>query len=439
MEDIAARSVNGSQSLQEPLSEENRLEKVFDTVIAISNYDASDETQLSFKRGECIRVVDRVNEDWLWGDINGVLGYVPSNHVKDLDEVEQMQKWQDEEYFESYYHMRLHLEMLGDKPRTEAYRTAVIHNSNFVQHKTVLDVGSGTGILSMFCAREGKARKVYAVEASSLADHITDVLQENNLEQTITVIKGRVETITLPEKVDIIISEWMGTFLLFEYMIDSVIYARDHWLKPGGVMWPTLAQLFIFPCNAEELYHQKVGVWKQQYGFSFSTLKQKAVEDFFDRPIIDHELLPSDYLSDPMSIAKLDMNAIDVVKLESWSCDFKFVVNKVGNLHGFGSWFDVEFHSPLSMDDDLSANTPKPVILSTSPNDPKTHWKNAVFVLDEPVKVAQGNVIQGMVQVIRNAYFRRHMTIHFDFGIFENESNNCSASKYVSKEFKLWR
>jgi protein arginine N-methyltransferase 1 len=47
----------------------------------------------------------------------------------------------------------------------------------------------------------------------------------------VTVLKGKVEEITLPvEKVDIIISEWMGYFLLFENMLDTVLYARDKWL-----------------------------------------------------------------------------------------------------------------------------------------------------------------------------------------------------------------
>lgn len=47
------------------------------------------------------------------------------------------------------------------------------------------------------------------------------------LEDKIHVIQGTIETVDLPEKVDIIISEWMGYFLLRESMLDSVIHARD--------------------------------------------------------------------------------------------------------------------------------------------------------------------------------------------------------------------
>ena len=423
--------VNGKENANELTEEDADLANAFERLVAISDYDATDENQLSFKRGEDIRVLERVNEDWLWADIEGVLGYVPANHVEHPATFEEMEKWQDDEYFESYCHMRLHLEMLGDVARTEAYQKAVALNADFVRGRTVLDVGCGSGILSMFCARDGQARHVYAVEASSLADHLPRLLQDNNLEDKITVLKGRIEAVSPPDKVDIIISEWMGTFLLFEYMIDSVIYARDHWLKAGGTIWPTYAQLFIFPCTVPELYQQKIGVWKQQYGFSFSTLKPKAVEDFFSRPIIDYDLVPSNCLCDGQSVVLLDMNTLQVSELESWSCDTEFKVKKSGIFHGFGSWFDVEFHSPAN-----GESTPKPIVLSTSPDAPKTHWKNAVFMLDEPLEVKEGDFIAVTIKVQRNEDFRRHMSICFEFNISENKGK---TTHNICKEFKLWR
>ena len=60
--------------------------------------------------------------------------------------------------------------------------------------------------------------------------------RENGLEEKITLIKGKVEEVTLPvDHVDIIVSEWMGYFLLFESMLDSVIYARAKWMTPTGI------------------------------------------------------------------------------------------------------------------------------------------------------------------------------------------------------------
>ena len=98
----------------------------------------------------------------------------------------------------------------------------------------MLDVGCGTSILSMFAAKAG-AKKVIGIDASLVAEKAKEIVKLNGFENVITIIKGKMEEITLPvEKVDIIISEWMGYFLLFESMLDSVLWARDKYLAPGG-------------------------------------------------------------------------------------------------------------------------------------------------------------------------------------------------------------
>lgn len=77
-------------------------------------------------------------------------------------------------------------------------------------NKIVLDVGAGTGILSIFAAQAG-AKHVYAVENANIAIHARKIIKENGFENKITVLKGKIEEIELPvDKVDIIISEWMG-------------------------------------------------------------------------------------------------------------------------------------------------------------------------------------------------------------------------------------
>ena len=112
--------------------------------------------------------------------------------------------------------------------------------------KIVLDIGAGTGILSIFAARAG-AKHVYAIENAEIAHFATEIIKRNGLSDKITVIKGKMEEIELPVKeVDIIISEWMGYFLLYESMLDCVLWARDKYLAKGtGKMLPDRAQVYI--------------------------------------------------------------------------------------------------------------------------------------------------------------------------------------------------
>lgn len=130
-------------------------------------------------------------------------------------------------YFNSYAHFSIHEEMLKDRVRTQAYEKAILRNKHLFEGKTVLDVGSGTGILCLFAAKAG-AKHVYGIECSEIVEFSKKIASDNGFEDRITFLKGKAEEITLPvDKVDIIISEWMGYFLLYESMLDTVLLMRD--------------------------------------------------------------------------------------------------------------------------------------------------------------------------------------------------------------------
>lgn len=121
------------------------------------------------------------------------------------------------------------------------------------------------GILSIFCAQAG-AKKVYAVEASDMVKLTEGVSRENKLNDKITVIHSKVEDIDPNniEKVDVIISEWMGFYLVHEGMLDSVLFARDHFLKENGILFPSVAKLYASPCQLPSMYD----FWDDVYGVS---------------------------------------------------------------------------------------------------------------------------------------------------------------------------
>ncbi|KAG8322669.1 Protein arginine N-methyltransferase 8 [Homalodisca vitripennis] len=177
------------------------------------------------------------------GQENGIIPttevIIKDNNLKDENvKVEEMTS--RDYYFDSYAHFGIHEEMLKDEVRTLTYRNSMYHNKHLFKGKIVLDIGCGTGILSMFAAKSGAA-KVIGIECSNIVEYAKQIVEDNNLSDIISIVKGKVEEVTLPdgiEKVDIIISEWMGYCLFYESMLDTVLYARDKWLATDGLMFP---------------------------------------------------------------------------------------------------------------------------------------------------------------------------------------------------------
>ena len=71
--------------------------------------------------------------------------------------------------------------MLKDKVRTNAYRWAIEKNPHLFKDKVVLDVGCGTGILSMFAARAG-AKRVVGIDCADIVLKAREIVKENGLE-----------------------------------------------------------------------------------------------------------------------------------------------------------------------------------------------------------------------------------------------------------------
>jgi hypothetical protein len=75
----------------------------------------------------------------------------------------------------------------------------------------------------------------------------------------ITLVKGKLEEAELPiQQFDIIISEWMGYFLLYESMLDTVLLARDKYLKPGGLIFPDTAGMYIAAIEDQDYKEEKI-------------------------------------------------------------------------------------------------------------------------------------------------------------------------------------
>ena len=123
---------------------------------------------------------------------------IPNNEFSKSMGIELTKKDHDY-YYGSYSSFHIHEEMLKDSVRTRAYQRAIEENPNDFKDKIVMDIGCGTGILSIFAARAG-AKHVYAIENAEIALFAKEIVRKNGLSDKITVIKGKMEEITLPVK-----------------------------------------------------------------------------------------------------------------------------------------------------------------------------------------------------------------------------------------------
>ncbi|MBN3317406.1 ANM8 methyltransferase, partial [Atractosteus spatula] len=288
-------------------------------------------------------------------------------------------------YFDSYAHFGIHEEMLKDEVRTLTYRNSMYHNKHVFKDKIVLDVGSGTGILSMFAAKAG-ARHVYGIECSSISDYSEKIIKANHLDSVITIFKGKVEEVELPvDEVDIIISEWMGYCLFYESMLNTVIFARDKWLKPGGLMFPDRAALYVVAIEDRQYKDFKIHWWENVYGFDMTCIRNVAMKE----PLVDI-VDPKQVVTNSCLIKEIDIYTVKTEDL-SFTSAFCLQIQRNDYIHALVTYFNIEF-----------TKCHKKTGFSTAPDAPYTHWKQTVFYLEDYLTVRRGEEIYGTIAMKPN-------------------------------------
>ncbi|XP_058062051.1 histone-arginine methyltransferase CARMER [Anopheles bellator] len=296
------------------------------------------------------------------------------------------------QYFQFYGYLSQQQNMMQDFVRTSTYQRAIYNNAQDFQGKVVLDVGAGSGILSFFAVQAGAA-KVYAVEASNMAQYAQQLVSSNNLSEKIIVIAGKIEEIELPERVDVIISEPMGYMLYNERMLETYLHGKK-WLKTDGRMYPSRGDLHVAPFTDEALYmeqYNKANFWMQTefHGVNLVALRDAAMKEYFRQPIVDTfdiRICMSKSVRHTTNFLTADEKDLHRIQL-----DVEFHVLETGTCHGLAFWFDVEFAGSCSQ-----------IWLSTAPTEPLTHWYQVRCLLQTPIFVKQGQVLSGKVVLAAN-------------------------------------
>ncbi|KAF9579371.1 hypothetical protein BGW38_004402 [Lunasporangiospora selenospora] len=307
-------------------------------------------------------------------------------------------------YFNSYASSDIHQQMLNDRVRTEGYRDYIYENKDVFKGKTVLDVGCGTGILSMFAAKAGAA-KVYSVDNSDIIEKARENITENGFENVITLVRGRIEEIRLPCKVDIIISEWMGYFLLYEAMLDSVLVARDRFLAPGGILAPSQTRILFTATNDESFLDNNIHYWSDVYGFKMSSMQQGVLHE----AMVDF-VSPDTIVTDTVSIKDLPHQTITIEGLD-FVTDFALEMQRDDQVSAFVGYFDTWFTrdgQDVPLDVGISKDELKKHRMNGFTTGPvptaaeETHWKQTMFVLEKAIELKKGDKIRGTFYCKKN-------------------------------------
>ncbi len=280
-----------------------------------------------------------------------------------------------------YGEFEVHRTMIRDRVRTDAFRRAI--NSVVRPGDTVLDVGAGSGILSMFAARAGAAR-VYAVERTPIAALAEQLAAANDVADTVTVIHGDVADIDLPEPVDVIVSEWLGGFGIDEGMLAPVIAARDRWLKPGGAMIPHTVTAWTALVHDRYLADMIDFLREDPFGLTLEVLVEDTVNEIIYSGTFRH-LTADDVRSEPRQLWTTHADRIALEQAQApHHAEILLPVHDHGTANALALWFTAELAPGIS--------------LSVGPGDPPTHWGMTTAPLRSPVQLTPAMAVRARVR-----------------------------------------
>lgn len=282
-----------------------------------------------------------------------------------------------------------HLPMMNDAVRNKGFQNAIEKIVN--AETTVLDIGAGSGLMSMIAARAG-AKKVYACEEVELiADKAIDIIHANGFtDKQITLIKKRSTHITIPDdiphKVDVIVTETFGTGLIEEHCLSTIDHAVKHLLKPGGSIIPQGAALYLCLIESEAIY--QLHHVQQITGFDLS-----AFNEFSEAPKgmwsghVNH--YPYKIISDIQTIEKFDFYNQTPLFDEK---ELILTAHYQGAGHALCMWFDIFL-------DDTEVITTNPTANETIQ---AKSWGQRIQTLSTPILVKKGERINIKVRNVNN-------------------------------------
>jgi predicted RNA methylase len=261
----------------------------------------------------------------------------------------------------------IHSDMIYDEHRVNAYQQAIARTVK--KGDVVVDVGTGTGILSFLCLRAGAAR-VHAIDRSPVINWARQLAEANGIVDQIIFHQCDSRDANINEKADVIVSELIGHIAFEEGMVESISNAMERFLKPGGSLIPQSVTLNAAPVCEREVYRSCIDGWIPTHGIDYTVMREQALQTSYITDIDERDLFAKH-----QSIFSVDFTRN--THLESHA-ERTFEIYREGYINGIAFWFDSKLADVVR--------------LSSGPWS-KTHWKQCFTPLPYPQKVIAGDKV----------------------------------------------
>jgi type I protein arginine methyltransferase len=261
--------------------------------------------------------------------------------------------------------------MLADRARNDAYWAAL--GKHLSPGDLVIDVGAGSGVLSLFAARHGA--RVHAVEHGPIVKLAEQVARDNGV-TSIEFHRSHSQRLELPEQADAIIHEQIGDALFDERVVTNIADLRDRLLKPGGRIHPHLLALYIEPVEVREDLRAPFAWQQELHGLRFEALeplREKQKPGYLYRSFRPFPF--ERFLCRPEPVVSVDLLTVRPADLPT-EISYERTVESDGILDGYCVYFDAFF------DDEIG--------FTSSPEARATNWANPLLrVAPRPVRAGQ--------------------------------------------------
>ena len=275
-----------------------------------------------------------------------------------------------------------HGRMLHDQRRTGDYLAALA--AAVRPGDVVLDVGTGSGVLAVAAARAG-ARRVYAVEASDIAEVAERVFAANGVTDTVTLVPGWSREIELPERADLLVAELIGNEPLEEEILETTLDARRRLLKPGARLVPHRLTLLARPLRLPEgearqraIGRSAVERWRGLYEMEFQPLLDAALPGPVNMPTEAEVVATWPPVGPPAVLADLDLSTFSDASVRGCA---DLAVDEPGAVNAVAVTFTAALYGTIE-------HTLDPWTWPTS------SWATSVWVLPEPLELGEGSALR---------------------------------------------